>query len=708
MKLFRTAFALIALGACWGAASLRAQPATSPSATGTVRLPEIVVTAGPPTNSMTVPAVEQAEENLRLVPGGANVIPAGQFKTGRAATLKDALQHSPGVFVQERFGAEEARVSIRGSGLQRTFHGRGILVLADGVPINLADGGFDMQAIEPLAANYIEVLRGANALQYGATTLGGSINYLSPTGHDADRFQARAEFGGGNYLRGQVSSGMVLGKADYHASVTHFSWDGWRDHSLQSAQRLAGNIGCRINDSLETRFYVAGVLTDSELPGSLTKAQMESNPRQAAAASIAGNQQRDFDLVRAANRTTWTTDQGRLDLSAWWTHKDLFHPIPHVIDQNSNDLGANAHYVHDGELAGRANRFTIGLRPTFGRVEDERFTNVGGQRGAKILSRATEAMNLETYCQNDFQLTGRLALIVGLQYTVASRHSVRTEPVTAPVTDTQVYHGISPKIGLRCDWNEQVQCFGNVSRSFEPPSFGEINRFLFAVPPGNQLDTFALNEQTATTIEIGTRGELGRFAWDLVAYHAWVDDELLSLNDATGTPLGTINAAATRHFGVEAGLNLRLWGGLVSGADSRLGADQFVLRQVYNWSRLVFDSDPVYGGNHLAGIPEHFYRAELLYEHPCGFYAGPNVEWSVEKYPVDHANSWFADPYALVGFKLGYRAKKGFSFFFEAKNLADKVYAATTGVVADALGADTANFLPGMGRAFYGGIEWRW
>lgn len=683
-------------------------PAQSDPTNAPIRLPEKVVTGEAAGGTATVPSAAQAREALQFVPGGVDVITAEEIRTGRAATWQDILKYSPGVFVQERFGAEEARVSIRGSGLQRTFHGRGLLIMQDGAPVNLADGGFDMQAIEPLSISYVEVLRGANALQFGATTLGGSINYISPTGYTADRFQVRGEYGSENYVRGQISSGMVLGAADYYASYSHYSWDGYRDHALQSAQRLFSNVGYRLSEAVETRFYLTHVLTDSELPGSLTKAQFEADPRQAAAASIGGSQQRDFDLIRVANKTTFTTDSGRFDVSTWWSHKDLFHPIPHFIDQNSHDVGVNAHYVREGELAGRANRFIVGLRPTYGQVEDERYANVGGNYGAKILSRTTEAMNLEGYFQNDWQATEKLALIVGLQYTLASRHSVRTEPVTARFTDTQVYHGISPKVGLRYDLTDTAQIYGNVSRSFEPPSFGEINRFLFFVPPGNQLDTFALNEQTATTIELGTRGEHRRFVWDVSVYHSWVDDELLSLNTAAGVPLGTVNADATRHVGIEAGLDTRLWQGLVSDDQSKLGADQLVLRQVYNWSHFVFDSDPVYGNNALAGIPEHFYRAELVYEHPCGFYLGPNVEWSVKKYAVDHARSWFADPYAILGAKIGYRSQKGFSVFLEAKNLADKTYAATTGVIADALGADNANFLPGVGRAIYGGIEWRW
>ncbi|NJL19516.1 MAG: TonB-dependent receptor [Bdellovibrionaceae bacterium] len=261
-------------------------------------------------------------------------------------------------------------------------------------------------------------------------------------------------------------------------------------------------------------------------------------------------------------------------------------------------------------------------------------------------------------------------------------------------------------MGLLYDITPDIQAFFNASRSFEPPSFGELKTVLPSAGPPvfpNRLPilgTQNLDAQSATTLEIGTRGAWNLLAWDLAFYHAWVEDELLSLNDPNGTPLGTINASSTRHLGVEAALDATLWSCGDSGS--------LTLRQVYNWNEFVFDDDPTYDDNQIAGLPAHVYRADLLYRHPCGFYAGPNVEWIITKWAIDHANSFHADPYALLGWTIGYRSERGFSVFFEAKNLTDKEYAATTGVVADALGADSAQFLPGDGLSVYGGIEWKY
>ena len=683
-----------------------------------VNLPEVVVAgnnapAPAAEKSLTVPSVAAAQERISQIPGGATVIAAEEFKTGRASTLKDVLDYAPGVFTQSRFGSDEARISIRGSGLQRTFHGRGLKLLQDGVPLNLADGSFDMQAIEPLSAQHVEVVRGGNALQYGSTTLGGAVNFVTPTGHTADKAQARAEYGSYNYLRGQISTGMTLGPVDYYATATHYSTDGFRRHAEQSNQRVFANVGYRLSDNAETRMYFTYVQTYSELPGSLTKAQMETNPRQANGGNVALNQKRNFELIRLANKTTWSQGNHTVELGTFWSHKDLDHPIFQVIDQNSNDLGLEARYRNDADLFGHRNRFLLGFNPTYGWAEDKRFLNVGGNRGARAGESTQTSYNLDLYAENSHHLADRLALILGVQVSYANRDFQDRFLTDGNQTANPDYWGYNPKLGLRYDFDDKNQVFANISRSFEPPSFGELSR-----PPGaagvvvNGL--LPLKAQTGTTIEFGTRGSHGRVGWEAVYYHAWLRDELLQMNfPVAGAPPGvfaptTVNANRTTHSGVELGWNVRLLEDLTTPGNAERDGDRVVFRNAYQWNRFRFDGDNTFRDNQLPGMPAHYFRAELAYEHPCGFYAGPNVEWSPQKSPVDMANTLFADPYAILGLKIGYRTRKGVSGYVEVRNVTDERYAATTGVITRANAGNSAQFNPGDGRTVYVGLEYKW
>jgi iron complex outermembrane receptor protein len=61
-----------------------------------------------------------------------------------------------------------------------------------------------------------------------------------------------------------------------------------------------------------------------------------------------------------------------------------------------------------------------------------------------------------------------------------------------------------------------------------------------------------------------------------------------------------------------------------------------------------------------------------------------------------------------LGLRTGYKSKKGFEVFLEAKNLTNKIYAATVEPVGNAQIEGGDSFNPGNGRAFYAGISWKW
>ena len=137
--------------------------------------------------------------------------------------------------------------------------------------------------------------------------------------------------------------------------------------------------------------------------------------------------------------------------------------------------------------------------------------------------------------------------------------------------------------------------------------------------------------------------------------------------------------------------------------------DRLSFDQSYTLNDFHFDQNAVYGDNRIPGIPIHVYEAQLLYESPSGFYAGPNLQCNLSRYPVDEANTLFADSYVLLGFRAGFRRTNGFSVFIDCRNLTNQRYAASIDVIADARTEPNPEiFHPGDGRSFYGGVSWSW
>jgi len=650
--------------------------------------------------TLTVPSAEQSQEELSKTAGGTEVVAAERYLTGRSSTLADTFFLSPGVVAQPRFGSDEARLSIRGSGLQRTFHGRGIRVLQDGVPINLADGGFDMQSLEPTAAEYINVWRGGNALAYGSSTLGGAIDYISYTGESAPDVLARAEIGSWDYQRLTLAGGFSEGSRDLFSTFTNQAQDGFRDHADQENFRLFNNFGWKISDNLETRFYLSAVQSNSELPGSLTRAQMHDDPRQANPLNILRDQRRDYELLRIANKTTFRSGANIFEMTSAFTYKDLDHPIFQVIDQLSNDYIWGFNVTNESELFGRENRLKAGLLFSYGETNAAQFSYTSptsSQRGTMLQDDLQVASNIEVYVEDQYELGNGFVAILGASAARNRRENTREFGTVTPSTNYDLeYDQIAPKAGLRWD-GEHMQFFANVSGSYEPPSFSETI-----------TANIARDAQTGMTAEIGTRGRKANVRWDLALYHAKIEDELLSVLDPITNLSTTTNAEETSHAGVELGTEIDLLGNdWDAEVDNRL-----VLQTAWTYGRFQFEKHQTaaydYAGNTIAGLPPHLIRAELLWRNSAGYYAGPTCEWVPQGAFIDHRNTLKSDPYNLIGFKVGRRVEDGISWFIEARNLNDEVFAATTGVIDNAGGSDVAQFLPGDGLGVFAGIDFKW
>lgn len=649
-----------------------------------------------PLRATTAATVTEAEEKARRTPGSVSVVDAATFEETRAVSTKDMLEFTPGVLAQQKVN-EEGRLSIRGSGLSRNFHLRGIGLYQDGIPINMPDGSADFQDVDPLALRYVEVLKGANAMPLGTASMGGAINYVTPTGRDASPFSARLEAGSFGYFREQLASGQAIGDTDYFISLTDQHSDGYREQSKADNLRFFSNLGQKLNDDLETRFYFTYVDANQELPGNLTKAQLRADPKQANPSNAALNYQRDFELYRMANKTTWHGDGITVSGGVYAQHKDLYHPIFQLVDQTTLSYGAFNDVALDGTLGGLPNRITIATHLSQGDTDSKRFTNLSGGYGPLQADARERASNATLYLEDRVQLRPDFAVLAGAQLLYANRDFKDRFLANGDQSSDRDYTGLSPRLGAIWDMDARTQFYGNLSRAYEAPIISELTQMV----PG--FSGFAdLDAQTSDTIELGSRGAIGRWQWDASIYRSWVDNELMMYNIAPNTSR-VLNAEQTIHQGFELGLG----GELMRGMFLSCGCDALKLRLAYTYSDFYFDNDPTYGDNQLPGAPEHYLRAELRYEHRDGWYIAPNLEAVPDGYPVDMANTLYTSGYALAGLRAGMDVTKNVELYVDARNLLDKRYAATADVITAPNAMNQAVFAPGDGRSVYAGLRYR-
>jgi len=648
-----------------------------------------------PTFGESVLVTARAGTDLERVAGGSSVVPPAEIEQSRAVNLKDALGFTPGVLAQSRFGADESQLSVRGSGLRNNFHLRGINLLINSIPYQDADGFSDFESLELMATERIEVWKGANALRFGGNSMGGAINFVTPTGLTAPRLQLRLQGGSFGTFKGQLATGGRRGSLRHYLSFSDTELDGYRAHSQQGRQRFFGNFGFTLDERTDLRVDLVYANVSEKLPGSLTAAEFQADPQQADPVNVAQDWGRFYDFVRAGVGLTRRLGAGQeLELIAFGQYRNMDHPIFLVLDQDGRTFGAEVRYRVEGSLGGRADRLVLGFAPQVGDISERRYVNLNGQRGPLVALFGTEALNYGFYFENQLDLAPQLTFIAGGRVDRATRRFEDRFLADGDRSDERVYSAFSPRFGLLFRAGE-TQIFGNLSRSYEPPLLLELTSF---GAPGF-LD---LKAQDAWQYEVGTRGRrTDRLSWDFSFFDVEIEDEILNVN-VTPFPFAPFtipsyrNAPKTRHLGVELGGEVGL------GRSALAANDRLRLRLAYTWSRFRFVEDPAYTGKFLPGAPPHILRSELRYEHPRGIWVAPMLDWCPASYFVDSANTARNEAYAVVNLKAGYEGRK-LGLYFELQNLTDRLYSASV-QVDNALGR---YYEPTAGRSAYLGLRYR-
>lgn len=670
---------------------------------------------------------DAAREDLEQVPGASNLVDMSKVEQGRVAGVADVLAYQPGVYAQSP-GNEGVKISVRGSGINRSpgSHASGTHILLDGLPLT-GSGGTPYELLEPLWISRAEVLRGANGFDRGSLALGGAIDYITHTGYTAPKLQLRYETGSYGYQKRSIASGQVLGDFDYYLALTDSHTDGYQDQASGKGKGITANFGYRLNENLETRFYLRYRETEHETPGRLTKAQLKDDPRQAAANNLRIDAHRDQPgSTWLANKTTWQIDDDSTLVAGLAYHhypmditETAYRSGAYRIRVDYSDISGTLNYTRRHTLFGLNSVTTIGWRSTTNLPSSTSretvalpitVTPVVGTPvtyPAGTLMRDYEHLGSDNvlHFSNDTELMPDLWLTSGL----ALIYTRREAEVTWPATDDRLSEhswDYAPRLGLRYQLNPDVQLFGNISRSVEPPHawsmlWSSPLRFPTSNQPwsNRQSAAISLDNQTATTFEVGGRGDSTLGQWELTYYYSQVRHELLTV-EIEPNVFAESNASPTVHQGIEAGLTSPLWQGGAAGALS--------LRQAYTFSDFHYRDDDVFGDNRLPGLPRHYYQAEVRYDHPSGFYAGLNTQYA-SKVAVDYANSYYADAYATFGATLGYTSPKDdWQAWLDLRNLTDKRYAATVTPGYNDNGADVARSTPGEGFGVYTGVSWSW
>jgi iron complex outermembrane receptor protein len=120
---------------------------------------------------------------------------------------------------------------VRGAGARAQFGVRGVMIIADGIPLTLPDGQSALSNLNLLAAGRAEVVRGPASSLYG-NAAGGVISFrtedFAPVPLQA---QAEAAFGNYGFATGRLKLSGTAGSTGYLADFEANNWTGFREYN---------------------------------------------------------------------------------------------------------------------------------------------------------------------------------------------------------------------------------------------------------------------------------------------------------------------------------------------------------------------------------------------------------------------------------------------------------------------------------------------
>ena len=668
------------------------------------------VAGEPSLKAVTVTVTRGVEQSAFDAPASVDIIDSATIRNGQPrVNLSETLVRVPGLVAQNRQNyAQDLQISSRGFGARSTFGVRGLRLYADGIPASGPDGQGQVSHFDLASAARIEVLRGPFSALYGNSS-GGVISIFTADGGPDTVAEVSTAFGSDGLQRTGVQLSGQQGKLQYNISAARFSTDGYRDHSAARRESFNGKIKYSLADDTKLTFVANSVrMPDVQDPLGLTRAEMESSPRQATAVAATFNTRKSVDQLQAGAVLEHRIGGGHsVQITAYRGERETqqFQAIPvavqapathpgGVIDLARRYQGLDARWISKTRLMDKPLTLTAGLAVDEAKEQRRGFQNfIGPALGVQGVLRRDEANSVRSfdqYLQAQWSLAERWSASAGVRHSKVSFESRDKYVVPGNADDSGAlsYSSTTPAVGLVFHASDALNLYAALGRGFETPTLNE----LAYRPDGTPGLNFALQSAGSRQWELGTKASFGpQWQANVAYFQARTADEIVVAGN-TGGRSTFQNAGATKRNGVEATLSGN-WGG---GWSTYLAATY--LDATYGQGGVVPS------GNRIPGIPRTSLFAELAWTHkPWGLETA--VEWRhIGKIYLDDANTDAAASAATFNLRASLTQKAGgwsVTEFIRIDNLAGRRYSGSV-IVNE---GNRRFFEPAPGRTWLAGLN---
>ncbi len=702
-----------------------AQQERLPGDTAVFRLREIIITA------------ERKESTPVESPLAVTTVGARDLAVIRGYGLDEALQQVPGLLAQSRAGSQDIRLTIRGFGARgagersNTGTARGIRLLIDGIPETEPDGRTAFDLVDLESAGRIEIVR-SNASALWGNASGGVINIVSDLGFDVPSARYQAAAGSFGFRRDYARAGALLGPGRALISLSNTRFEGWRAHSRSAQTSFTGVVDAPLGGATRLRVNAAAASNFFQIPGPLTRAQFDADPRQAQAdtanykPSYVQRDERRFNRIGKLGAAVEHDIDASNRLSA------MLFAEPKILQRSERNtfrdftryhLGGSLMFRNRSVFAGELrNSLQAGIDEAYQDGAILFYTLANGQRGSgasALQQNKREGANAAgVFLQDELAIGAHAAILAGVRWDAVTYYA---ENFIDPSTDDRkTFARATPKLGFSWCFTPDQSVYANVGGGIEVPAGNETD------PPATfgQDTVTALNPLlepiVSTTWEAGTKhrmtfdgGLLEAFAYDAALYLIDVRNDIIPYSGGRFY----FTAGRTRRAGFELGGRAGIRGGFGVQASLSLSSNRYREYLVDSVHYKNPGSFADYGGNRMAGVPEYFYTLQCSWTPSFldvltasatlrgvgSSYANDANTITVDRYAILSAAVSF-DDLPLVDPRLRLRG------FVSLQNIFDAKYAASAFINPDMdrSGKNPIYLEPGAPRSFAGSLEVKW
>ncbi len=597
----------------------------------------------------------------------------GNTSLSNKMSLLSEINTIPGMRMEER-SPGSYRINIRGSSLRSPFGVRNVKVYWNGIPLTDPGGNTYFNQLAYNNFSSIEVFKGPASSMYGVGT-GGLLlieNAISP------HTEASVEYIGGSYgLHSVLATGNIAGdKFSTKLTYAHNESKGYREQSAVQRDNLSWMGRWYISE--KQALTAALLYTDMyyQTPGALTLQEYQKNPRaarpaagifpsavEAKAAIWQKNLTGGITYVHhfAQNITNQTTVYG--------SHNHIKNSAVRNYERRIEPhFGGRTQFTFEAPLASD-NRLRVDAGAEWQKGDYSIRVN-GNNKGVPDTLQTDDEVSTTIYslfAQVVYTTMSNWTYTLGASYNKAKVGFTRLNVEPVLQQPFAFSNEVAPRISISKKWDNRLTILGSVAKGYASPTIAEL------LPSTGIINT-ALKAEEGWNYELTAE----KYFWNELRLQATgfyfdMKNGLVQQRDESGADY-FVNAGQIRQRGVE------------------LFADYVLRQERWKWlNRAVFTAGYTYSyfkygtflkegndysGKQLPGVPRSSVTlaADMAMANRFSLNA---TYYGASKIFVNDANTAVANPYHLLGVKLGYQLvidKLNIKLYLGGDNLLNENY----------------------------------